>query len=143
MLPFFVAGVLCCRFEWHKYIGTRLFFVVILGIFIACNVFGLLQESFKAETAFVGTFFTMSLCLIIGKWFPRLFSSFRNYTFQIFLMGIFFQMAIRWIFVKYGNDALFVPMWLLSVVVGVYIPTLIAGIIKKSAPEGVRLCFGL
>ena len=58
-------------------------------------------------------------------------------------MGIFFQMAIRWIFVKWGNDMLFVPMWLMSVVIGVYAPTVIARTIEKKAPKGVRMCFGL
>jgi len=58
-------------------------------------------------------------------------------------MGIFFQMAIRWIFVKWGNGMLFVPMWLMSVVVGVYAPTVIARMIEKKAPKGVRMCLGL
>ena len=43
--------------------------------------------------------FSFSLCLNLAKRWPGLFSSFRDYTFQIFLMGIFFQMAIRRIFV--------------------------------------------
>jgi len=58
-------------------------------------------------------------------------------------MGIFFHMAIRWIFVKWGNDMLFVPMWLMSVVIGVYAPTVIARMIEKKAPKGVRMCLGL
>jgi len=72
-----------------------------------------------------------------------LFNSFRDYTFQIFLMGIFFQMAIRWIFVRIGNDSLFIPMWFLSVLVGVYVPTVIAQTIKKIAPKYICMCFGL
>ena len=58
-------------------------------------------------------------------------------------MGIFFQMAIRWIFVKWGNDMLFVPMWLMSVMVGVYVPTMIARGIEKKAPKGVKMCLGM
>lgn len=143
MLPFFVAGILCCRFEWHKVIGKWYFLLVMAGLFVMCNLMGLLPESMKAGTAFVGTIFTMSICLIVGKYIPHLFSSFRNYTFLIFLMGIFFQMAIRWLYVKVGNEAFFVPMWLLSVIVGVYFPTFIAICIEKFAPKYVRLCFGV
>jgi hypothetical protein len=58
-------------------------------------------------------------------------------------MGIFFQMAIRWLYVKVGNEAFFVPKWLLSVIVGVYFPTFIAICIEKYAPKYVRLCFGV
>lgn len=143
MLPFFVVGILCCRFEWHKVIGKWYFFLLMAGLFVMCNMMGLLPESVKAGTAFVGTMFSMSLCLIVGKYMPHLFSSFRDYTFQIFLMGIFFQMAIRWIYVRYGNELIFVPMWLVSVVLGVYIPTLIAKVIQKYAPSYIQMCFGL
>jgi len=38
---------------------------------------------------------------------------------------------------------LFVPMWLLSVVIGVYVPTVIARLIEHKAPKGVRMCLGL
>ena len=104
---------------------------------------GELPESMNTEAAFVGTLLTMSLCLIVGKFIPQLFSSFRDYTFQIFLMGIFFQMTIRWGYVKINNEWLFVPMWLLSVIIGVYVPTFIAKIIEKKAPKYVKMCFGL
>ena len=90
MLPFFVAGILCCRFEWHRFMSKWWFLLTMVGLFICCNIMRGLPESMKAETAFVGTLFAMSLCLIVGKYLPKLFSSFRDYTFQIFLMGLFF-----------------------------------------------------
>lgn len=143
MLPFFVAGILCCRFEWHKIMARWWFLFSMTGLFVICNIVGVLPVSVKAETALVGTLFSMSLCLIVGKYMPRLFESFREYTFQIFLMGIFFQMAIRWGYVRLGYETLFVPLWLLSVVIGVYVPTYIAKNIDKRAPKYVKMCFGL
>lgn len=143
MLPFFVAGILCCKFEWHRFMSKLWFLLSMAVLFIPCNIMGELPESMNTETAFVGTLLTMSLCLIVGKFIPQLFSSFRDYTFQIFLMGIFFQMTIRWGYVKINNEWLFVPMWLLSVVIGVYAPTFIAKIIDKKAPKYVKMCFGL
>ena len=44
---------------------------------------------------------------------------------------------------KWGNEMLFVPMWLLSVIIGVYVPTFIARMIEKRAPQYVKMCFGL
>lgn len=143
MFPFFVAGILCCRFEWHGFMNKLWFMLIMAVLFISCNIIEVLPVSMNVETAFVGTIFTMSLCLIVGKYIPKLFSSFRDYTFQIFLMGIFFQMTIRWWYVKMGNELLFVPLWLLSVVIGVYAPTFIAKIIDKKAPKYVKMCFGL
>lgn len=143
MLPFFVAGIICSKFGWHRFISKWWFLLMMTILFIICNIMGLLPELMKAETAFVGTLFAMSLCLVVSKYISKLFSSFRDYTFQIFLMGIFFQMVIRWIYVKTGNEMIFVPMWILSVLIGVYIPTAIAKVIKEYAPQRVRLCFGL
>lgn len=143
MLPFFVVGILCCRFGWHKYMSRCFFLLPMAILFFICNIMGFLPEVMKAETAFIGTFFSMSLCLIVGKYTPKLFNSFRDYTFQIFLMGIFFQMVIRWIYVKWSNEMMFVPMWLLSVIIGIYVPTLIAKQIDKYAPKYIKMCFGL
>lgn len=142
MLPFFVSGILCCRFEWHKYMEKWWFALSMAVLFLLCNIMKM-PQSMKAEIALVGTLFAMSLCLIVGKYVPKLFYSFRDYTFQIFLMGIFFQMAIRWGYVRWGNELLFVPLWILSVLIGVYVPTFIAKIIEKKAPEYVKMCFGL
>ena len=143
MSPFFMGGILCCRFGWQKYIGKYWFFIIIAMMFVVCNMLRLLPKAMNAETAMVGTLFSMSVCLILGRYLPQLFSSFRDYTFQIFLIGIFFQMAIRWIYARIDNELLFVPMWLLSVVIGVYVPVFIAKMIQKYAPSGVKICIGL
>ena len=52
-------------------------------------------------------------------------------------------MAIRWGYVKLGSDMLFVPMWLLSVVIGTYVPTYVVKIIDKKAPMFIKMCMGL
>ena len=143
MLPFFVSGILCCRYEFHKIIGEIWFLLITTVFFVVCNILEMLPKPMEAEMAMVGTLFCMSLCLMIAKFFPNLFCSFRDYTFQIFLIGIFFQMSIRWIYVKIDNEMLFVPMWFLSVLIGIYVPTAIAMLLKKYASQRVRLCFGL
>ena len=143
MSPFFVAGILCCRYRWNDYMGNAWVLALLALLFVPCNLMGLLPKSMEVITASVGIAFSFSLCLILSRFFPLLFGSFRDYTFQIFLMGIFFQMLIRWIYVKSGNEALFVPMWLLSVLIGVYVPTLIAIVINKYAPRCIKMCFGL
>lgn len=141
MIPFFVLGIVCCRYEWQKYMGNAYLFVIVAGLFVVCNVMNILPDSMAAVTALIGILFVMSFCLIVAKYHPNILGSYRDYTFQIFLMGIFFQMAIRWLYVKIGNETLFVPMWLLSVAIGIYVPTFIAIAVKKNAI--VRLCLGL
>ena len=143
MFPFFFAGIICCKYEYHKVIAKSWFLILISLLFVLCNILRLIPDFMSIEIAFTGILFSMSLCLLIGKHFPTMFSSFRDYTFQIFLLGIFFQMVVRWGYVKMGNEELFIPMWLFSVVIGIYIPTLIAICIRRFAPSYIRLCFGL
>ena len=143
MLPFFIVGMMCCKYEWQKCLSNIGALVLLAILFTVCNVFDLLPPALEIVTVFVGILFSLSLCLMLSKPLPWLFNSFRDYTFQIFLLGIFFQMAIRWIYVRIGNDSLFIPMWFLSVLVGVYVPTIIAKTIKKFAPKYICMCFGI
>jgi len=143
MLPFFIAGILCCKFEWQKYLSNMRSLVITAFLFVAFNGLGILPKAADIIIVSTGIAFAFSLCLMMARPWPQLFSSFRNYTFQIFLMGIFFQMAIRWMYVKLENEIFFVPMWLMSVVVGVYAPVLIAKGIQKYTSKYIQMCFGL
>lgn len=144
MMPYFVAGILCCRYGWHRHLDHGWALAVTALAFVACNVLRLLPQWLDIVTASAGIAFSFALCQALAKRWPQLFGSFRDYTFQIFLMGIFFQMSIRWLYVKTGQlEMLFVPLWLLSVAIGVYAPTLIAKVIDRHAPRGIKMCFGL
>lgn len=90
----------------------------------------------------VGIFFSLSLCKRAAKYVPGLFGSFRDYTFQIFLMGIFFQMAIRFVYQRFPSDMLYGILYVLSIVCGVYIPVLLSKTAMKG-PKILQKCIGL
>jgi len=81
------------------------------------------------------------MALLAARSFPLLFSSFRDWTFQIFLLGIFFQMAVRVVYRKLetGYPALFA----LSVVLGIYGSVLLAKLYKRFAPKWMHPLLGL
>lgn len=80
------------------------------------------------------------LAPLVGRVSPGLFASFRNYTFQIFLLGIFFQMAVRSAFRVVGD---WYPVFVvISIATGVYGPVLIARIASRM-PKWVRMPLGL
>ena len=143
MAPFFVGGILCCKYEWQKYLESYLALAVTSLMFILWNVLDVMPDPMAFVSISTGIMFSFSLCLNLTKLWPWLFSSFRDYTYQIFLMGIFIQMPIRWIYVKMNNEILFVPLWFTSILLGIYIPTYISKIIEKNMPKIVKLCFGL
>ena len=143
MAPFFVAGILCCRYGWHKWLENFRTLGISFFMFLLWNIMRLMFDPMGLFSVTAGIVFSFSLCLNLAKRWPSLFRSFRDYTFQIFLMGIFFQMVVRWVYVRMGCDWMFVPFWLLSVVIGVFVPVAIAKLVEKKAPKFIRLCMGL
>jgi hypothetical protein len=142
MLPFFYGGALMCKYNLSKYIEGKWGLAISLSLFITVNVLG--SKSPSQVINLIGIIFSFSLCLNISKLFPSLFSSFRNYTYQIFLMGIFFQMMIRYLYS--ASELLSNFYWLLfllSTFVGVFIPVFLSKIVKHFDSSWLNICFGL
>ena len=97
----------------------------------------------KIFLSFSGILFSICLCLQLAKYIPTLFGSFRDYTFQIFLLGIFLQMAVRFAYLKVNIESLYILFYIGSILVALYIPTFMAIQIKKIKVPIIRLFFGL
>ena len=69
---------------------------------------------------FTGIAFSVALCLLLSHYWTRLFSSFRDYTFLIFLMGLFFQKGIRFLYAKLDNELLYWPLYVLSILLALH-----------------------
>lgn len=129
----------CLQFDAYKYTDTKCFFVVSLMFFVLFNIL-VLPAIFLT---FTGIAFSVALCLLLSHYRTRLFSSFRDYTFQIFLMGLFFQMGIRFLYVKLDNELLYWPLYVLSILLALYMPVLISKMIRKIESPFIHQCFGL
>ena len=91
-----------------------------------------------------GIIFSVSLCLNLTPIVSGLFSSFRDYTFQIFLLGIFPQIAIRILYSKIPqNELSYWSLYIISILLGIYLPVFIAKIVEKIPNKLIRRCFGL
>jgi hypothetical protein len=112
---------------------------VALAIGIAIYVTGELTMRFVTTVG--GITLSFALALIADKYIPKLFYSFRNYTYQIFLMGIFAQMLIKIVF-KHVNLP-YIPTYLLCIWVGLYVPVFVSKIIEKINWKPLSLCVGL
>ena len=78
---------------------------------------------------------------LFEKIWPSFFSSFRNYTYQIYLLGLFAQEVVKMVRLKLGLP--FEPMYVVSIFAGLYIPVLISLIIEKINWKPLKLCIGL
>lgn len=138
-LIYFYSGLLFFKFEVYKYVDTKYFFVASLLLFVFSNIL-----VFPAIfLTFTGIAFSVALCLLLSHYWIFLFSSFRDYTFQIFLMGLFFQMGIRFLYAKLDNELLYWPLYVLSVLLALYMPVLISKFILKIRSPFIHQCFGL
>lgn len=85
--------------------------------------------------------FSFGLALIADKYLPSLFCGFRNYTYQIFLIGIFAQMAVK---IAYRHLSMpYVVAYLMCIILGLYIPVLLSKLIEKINWKPLSLCVGL
>lgn len=141
MLIFFCLGILFCQFHLHQYLSTPWIFIVLLALFCA---FTLIPGCPRLLLNLSGILASTSLALNLAPLTPRLFASFRDYTFQIFLLGIFPQIAIRIVYTKIPHsEVAYWTLYLASILIGIYLPVLVAKIIKKIPSPLIHRCFGL
>ena len=115
--------------------NTLLTFVV--GVFI--YVLGIYVHPSLATVG--GIIFSFAFAIIADKYVPKLFCGFRDYTYQIFLMGIFAQMFVKILFRHVSM--LYVVAYLLCIVVGLYVPVLVSKVIERINCKPLSLCVGL
>ena len=106
---------------------------------VVVYVIGIYTDAFIKTAG--GITLSFGLALLLDKYFPKAFFSFRNYTYQIFLMGIFAQIAVKIIFKHVGIPYLL--GFLMCIVAGLYTPVVISKIAKRTHWKPLLLCLGL
>lgn len=150
LLPYFIAGILAWHYDIIDRYGGRWY--VAAGALVLFVVFNMLETgsdvlSFRVMDAlcgFSGTVLSICVCLWLCNLRPTAFGSFSAYTFQIFLMGLFVQMAVRVAYGRIGSDSdiVYALLFALSLALGIYVPVLIAKLIERKAPR-LKKYFGL
>lgn len=138
-LLFFYTGILVSKYGGGKFFDNTALLLCGAVLMVLCSLF----PGIPLLNVFVGIFFSLSLCMFLSRHFPGLFGSFRDYTFQIFLMGIFFQIALRLIYAKIGMECLYWPLYIASILLALYMPVLISKAIRKTGIKALGKCFGL
>lgn len=88
-----------------------------------------------------GIILSFGIAFMLDRYMPRAFFTFRNYTYQIFLMGIFAQIFIKILFKHSGLP--YLPAYLLCVVVGLHVPVIVSKIVEWIDWKSLLLCLGL
>ena len=139
---FFYFGIICAILYKNnpEFILQRGFASVSFVVGVSMYIVGRLW-SVPLMTPVGGAVFSIAIALWFEKMNPKTFISFRNYTYQIYLLGIFFNVICTILRAKFGLP--FVPMQVLSLLMGLYMPVLISKLIEKINWKPLLLCVGL
>lgn len=140
---FFYMGMCFSRFVNVQSLMSLKCGYVLWGSIILIGVEMVLwQYSLALLLAFTGIIISIAVALLFDRYIPKIFSLFRNYTYQIYLMGIFIQILVKML---YKRDIFPSYFWgyALCILCGLYIPVLIAYIARKLDIGFIKLCLGL
>ena len=139
-LVYFFFGIFFFRFELYKYLTSIPALCFLILLYAACYYFSL-----GLLTSIIGICMMCSLCLKIGTYLPNLFSSFREYIFQIYLMSLPFQNFVELILWKhfFYNEQLLLLFYAINLLSGLFIPVMISKLVERCPYKYLRLCFGL
>lgn len=148
MAPYFIAGIMVSRYSIIEQLAHKKIVIVTACVaFSLINVFNPFELSVvpliakRILQAFSGICMSVCFCVLLSDFFPGAFKSFRAYTFQIFLLGIFFQMLCRHLYAQ-CPDWTYALFFVASVTGALYFPVILSKIISKKIPR-LAILFGL
>ena len=140
---YFYIGLLVAKYDLIEKLRNKVcdnslvYLVAILGV--AIYILGLYTSSILLP--YGGWIVSLGISLVLDKHIPSAFSSFRNYTYQIFLMGLFFQEGVKYLYRL--TDVHYMVACVISVLVGLYMPVIISRLLEKLNFKPLLLCVGL
>lgn len=125
-----------------KYLLQQPMLVLVAGVAIYTASRFIVTGSVHSFFGIIGGItFSFSFALLADKYIPKLFSGFRNYTYQIFLMGILAQMAVK---IAYRHISVpYVAAYVVCILAGLYVPVVVSKVIEKINWKLLKLCVGL
>jgi hypothetical protein len=139
-LVFFFFGITFFRYEGWKWTASWQASLLLLVVYV---VLYLLQVTLF--TSLVGILLLLSISQQVAFFVPKLFSSFRDYIFPIYLMSFVFQPFVELVLWKklFYNENLFLLFYVLNVLMGIYGSVLVSKLVERIPIRYIRYCFGL
>lgn len=121
-----------------RYIAAICTVAIVYSIFAGGGISMMLTIVFPI----LGILVSIIMAITADKYIPRIMSSFRDYSYQIYLMGIFVQIAIKMLY-RHEMVSHYIIGYLLCIFSGIYIPVLVSIIIKNLNNKYIKLLIGL
>lgn len=135
---YFYLGLLTCRVGILENMPImKCFSIMIVGGIV--YIIGLFSNSFFESIG--GIIISIALAIILDNYYPKIFFSFREYTYQIFLIGIFAQMFVK---ITYRHvDIPYSIGFIICVLCGIYVPVIISRLFIKVHFKPLLYAIGL
>lgn len=135
---FFYSGILICKYSLDE-VGIRKRWHLLIGGLIAYVICFTFNISFVIIWGAIA--FSAGLAFILDEYLPKTFFTFRNYTYQIFLISIFVQIAVKMVYKRVEMP--YIVGYLICIAIGLYVPVIISKILEKINWQPLLLCVGL
>ena len=133
----FYAGLVISKEGYVESVINKPFMLLAVGLCIW--LFGQYTIPFIVTVGCIT--FSFALALMADMFAPNILASFRNYTYQIFLIGIFAQIIVK---ILYRHvDIPYVVAFMLCIFMGLYIPVLVSKCVERINWSPLCLCIGL
>lgn len=138
---FFYAGILFFKYDVISRLKMSYGGAILTLIYLVICCW---RKEQTVAVAFVGILGFVWLSKCLSSKYPRLLRSFRDYSFQIFLLGIYPQMFVELFLMKKFTDLWMQPILLIvSVLLGIYVPVVVSKVVQRVDNKYVNMIFGL
>lgn len=139
-MVYFFAGIFFFRYELYRYFRSILSLVLTAAGYVVSFVYEV-----PLVSSLIGILCMISISHQLARLYPTLFSNFREYIYQIFLMSFIFQPFVELVLWKklFYNEQLFLVFYVLNVLSGIYLPVLISKLVERSHYKWLKMCIGL
>lgn len=139
---FFFGGVLFFKYHVYRIFENRLWLAALFTV--AFLTLLCLDVTSRVIVPSLGIMMSIGWGIVIVRKFPGVFSSFRDYSFQIFLIGIFPQMFVElFLWKRYPFEYLQIPYYVVSILLAIAISVAVTKLVDRSRCRWLRWCFGL
>ena len=139
-LVYFFAGIFFFRFRLYEYLNYWWTTLLLVALYVLFYTLGL-----WLLTSMTGILAAVSLCRQLSRFLPGLFSSFREYIYQIYLISLIFQGLVELILWRklFYSPQMVVPFFVLNILLGLYVPVLISKLVERTSYRWLHLALGL
>lgn len=140
---FFVGGLLFFKYRLYRFFEKRIWPAISLTLLFIASVV-IVKDGVTLLSPCLGILMSIAWGVWIADRLPNLFGTFRDYSFQVFLLGIFPQMFIElFLWKRFHNNWLQVPYYAVSCIAALLFAVLVGKLVSKIKTPWIRWCFGL